>query len=41
MLTVDFRISAGMCPTGVAVEPSRLKIISRTKSSGTGWIENF
>ena len=39
--SVDFRISAGMSPTGVALEASRLKIISRTKSSGTGWNENF
>ena len=39
--TVDFRISAGMSPTGVALEASRLKIVSRIKSSGIGWNENF
>ena len=39
--TIDLSIYAGMSPTGVAVEPSRLKIISRTKLSGTGLNENF
>ena len=32
--TVDFSVSAGMSPTGMALEPSRVKMISRTKSSG-------
>ena len=39
--TADFRISTGMSPSGVTLEPSRLKINSCTKSSGTGWNENF
>ena len=39
--TVDFSISAGMSPARVALEPSQFKMISRTKSSGTGWNENF
>ena len=39
--TVDLSTSAGMSFTGVALELSRLKIVSRTESSGTGWNENF
>ena len=33
ILTADFSISAVIYPTGVALEPPRLKIISRIKSS--------
>ena len=33
ILTVDFSMSAGMSPTGVALKLSRFKIIFQTKSS--------
>ena len=36
ILTVDFSISSGMSPAGVALEPSRFETILRTKSSGAG-----
>ena len=38
---VNFKTSVGMSPAGVALEAPRLKIILRTKSSGTGQNENF
>ena len=41
MSTADFNISAGMSSTFVALELSRFKVISHTKSSGIGWTENF
>ena len=36
MSTADFNISAGMSSTFVALELSRFKVISHTKSSGIG-----
>ena len=38
---VILTMSAGMSPTGVALEPSILKITCRTCSSVTCWKENF
>ena len=32
----DFSISAGMSPTGVALDASRFKMVLYTKSSDTG-----
>ena len=39
--TVTLSMSAGMSPTGVALEPSILKITCRSCSSVTCWKENF
>ena len=39
--SVTLSMSAGMSPTGVALEPSLLKIICHTCSYVTCWKENF
>ena len=39
--SATLNMSAGMSPTGLALEPSILKITCRTCSSVTCWKENF
>ena len=39
--TAHFSMTVGMSATGVALEASMFKVISRTKSSGTAWNENI
>ena len=39
--SITLKMSARMSPTGVALEPSILKVTYRTCSSVTCWEENF